>query len=669
MICERCGHSMPDGSLTCENCGTYLGRYGGSALQETGVRAIRQGRVSASAPTLPSGGSRTREYGDYDLSALPVEENDRAPRRRQAPMYQTARGSSRPDTRRGVPVNARGRAPSLNTRHGRIHAVRRHNINWMLIGVALTLVLILAGAGYMLYMSRSDSGQRATARRNTMAATEGMFALAQNTKDPLLQEEREALLKQWGGVPAQAYWLAGQDYLDVGDVQAAITCLRIGDAIDPDNYDGLLLLANAYELDAQDEQAEAVYLRLAQEVSPFRSEAYTALISMYQEQERRPEAADMMLLAYENTDRENFRQQREDYIPAMPEVSLTAGRYEISAMEQDISLTSPQGYDVYYTVDDDAELPEDGILCEDGTIIPKEGAVTLRAVAVSGDLVSDPLSVSYNFYYPTPPAPKCNLAPNTYKTLREVSLRAGALSETQAAGLTKAEQAEIESHYVYYYTIDGSTPTEESPVYDGTPIKLPSGRVKLKAVCVNQYGKMSPTLEVEYKFNVKPDPLKMYGETDTFGSFTLNKTSIDEFKSAFGNPTQELETTYLNLTNSARHLQYSWGYAVFILENSAWQLVRVDMNSEIGTPPRGVGFGSTESEIASVYKDFGQVQAPNGTRGLYYDYPNVGQVLVNDDGTRTVRYSCQTAASRVWVLEYDLGSNGRVNHIANYYQP
>lgn len=48
----------------------------------------------------------------------------------------------------------------------------------------------------------------------------------------------------------------------------------------PENYNGLLLLANAYELDAQDDQAEAVYLRLAQEVSPFRSEAYTALISM-----------------------------------------------------------------------------------------------------------------------------------------------------------------------------------------------------------------------------------------------------------------------------------------------------------------------------------------------------------------------------------------------------
>ena len=137
---------MPDGSLTCENCGTYLGRYGGSTLQDTGVRAIRQGRVSATAPTLPSGANRSREYGDYDLSALPVEEVRHVPRRKPAATFQTERGSSRPDTRRGVPVNARGRAPALKTGHGRVHPVRRHNINWMLIGVALTLVAVLAGA-------------------------------------------------------------------------------------------------------------------------------------------------------------------------------------------------------------------------------------------------------------------------------------------------------------------------------------------------------------------------------------------------------------------------------------------------------------------------------------------------------------------------------------------
>ncbi|MCI5956212.1 MAG: chitobiase/beta-hexosaminidase C-terminal domain-containing protein, partial [Clostridiales bacterium] len=657
-------HSMPDGSLTCDNCGTYLGRYASANGQDTGVRAIRQGRVSASSPTLPSDQGRMREYGDYDLSALPVEDGQRAPRRKPAPAYQSRRGSSRPDTRRGVPVNAHGRSPALKSKHVRVRPVKRHNVNWMLIGVAVTLVLVIAGGAFYVYMSRSDSGQRAAARRNTLAATEGMFTLAQNTKDPLVQEECEALLKQWSGVPAQAYWLAGQEYMDVGDVQSAIVCFRIGDVVEPENYDGLLLLANAYEMDNQDGEAEALYLRLANEVSPFRSEAYTALIRMYQAQGRGPEAADMMLTAYQNTDRETYRLQRKEYIPLMPETSLAAGRYEISKMEENIALSSPQGYDIYYTVDDEAILPQDGALCENGQIIPKEGSVTLRAVCVSGKLVSDELRVSYTFYYPTPPAPKCNLAPNTYKTKRDVSLRPGELQD-----VSRKEAAEAASHYRYFYTIDGSTPTEESPEYDGTPIQLPSGRVTLKAVCVNQYGKMSTMLEVGYKFNTKPDLLDKYQETDTFSGFKLNQTSVDEFTAAFGKPQREVETTYLGLENQARHLDYDWGYAVFILENGAWQVVRVEMNRQIATAPRGVGFGSTEDEIAAVYKDFGQLRAANGTRGLYYDYPDVGQVLVNGDGTRTVKYSCQISTSKVWVLEYHLGASGRVDKIINYYQP
>jgi len=51
MICNHCGHSMPDGSLTCDNCGTYLGKYSSASNNETGVRAIRQGRISASTPS------------------------------------------------------------------------------------------------------------------------------------------------------------------------------------------------------------------------------------------------------------------------------------------------------------------------------------------------------------------------------------------------------------------------------------------------------------------------------------------------------------------------------------------------------------------------------------------------------------------------------------------
>ena len=666
MICQHCGHSMPDGSLTCDKCGTYLGKYA-TATVNTGVRAMRQGRVNASTPTLPpQQPGKVREYGDYELSSLPVEPANADQRRKPQPIYGKS-GSSRPDTRRGVPVNTYGRVPHVKHKSTHLSGMRRRNVNWMLIAVIVTLVVMAAGVGAMVYLSRSESGQLSAARRNALAANENFFALARNTRDPLVQTEREALLKEWNSVEPQYYWQAGQNYLDVGDVQTAITAFRIGDVVDPENYDGLMLLANAYELNAEDDKAEEVYLNLTTEVSPFRSEAYTALIRMYQAQERRPEAAEMMRTAYNNTDKENFRLEREDYIPKTPQTDLNAGRYEITKLTGDVHLTSPQGYDIYYTTDDKAILPDEGILSTDGSFEPREGTVTVRAVCVSGDLVSDPLSVTYSFYYPSPPAPKCNLAPNTYKSLREVTLRPGELSN--AKELKKAEIAEIESHYTYYYTIDGSTPDTDSPVFDGTPIKLPSGRVTLKAVCVNQYDKMSSILEVGYKFDVKPYPLEVYAETDVFTGFVLNQTSIDDFKSTFGEPVRTLDTSYLGLPNSAQHLEYDWGYAVFFLNGNKWELVRIAMDRSLGNAPRGVGFGSTEQEVTSVYKDFGQLQSPNGERGLYYDYPRVGQVKIESDGTRVIEYSCYTAASNMWILQYRLGSNGRVSEIIHYYQP
>ena len=660
---------MPDGSLTCDNCGTYLGKYS-SAQQESGVRAIRQGRVSASAPTLPPKPAErtgaTREYGDYDLSSIPVDGRERAPRRKTAQPIYGKSGSSRPDTRRGVPVNAYGRAPNLKHRNVRTHNVHRRSVNWMLITLICVLVVVAAGIGVAVYASKSDAGQRATARRNALSATEELFALAAETRDPLAQDAREELLKQWNSVTPQSYWLSGQDYLDMGDVEMAITCFRIGDVVDPDNYDGLLLLANAYELNVEDKYAEQVYLHLTQEVSPFRSDAYTALIRMYQAQGRRPEAAEMMRVAYQNTDKESFRLEREDYIPEMPQTDLNAGRYEISKLQGNVHLISPSGHDIYYTTDDNAVLPQDGKLSTDGSFVPGEGTVTLRAVCVSGDLVSDEMKVSYTFYYPSPPAPRANLAPNTYKKRHEISLRPGEFIDDQR---TKKEKAEDEKHYRYYYTIDGSTPNENSPVYDGTPIQMPSGRVTLKAICINQYDKMSSIMEVGYKFDVKPYPLNVYQEEDVFTGFILNKTTMDEFKQTFGSPKEEISTYYLSEGRQAIHCSYDWGYAVFMLDGAMWELVRIEMNKSLGNGPRGVGFGSTEDEITSVYKDFGQLRSPNGERGLYYDYPRVGKVNVLADGSRMVQYDCSTVAGNHWVLQYYLGGNGRVNKIIHYYQP
>ncbi len=645
MICPRCGTYMDDESLTCSTCGTSLRA---EAARETGVRAMRQGRVSASAPTLhDEEREEIPEYGDFDLSSVPLAPP--SPMRKKNAKNISSAYASRPTAKRGVPTHTAQRPISMRGGHYVSKPVKAHPVNWMLVGLIVVVLCILAAAGYYVYMSQTDEGQRMTARSVVKDCTEDTFTLARSTDDASA-EARSAALKTLNSAPAQAYWVVGSDYSDKGDVFMAITAYRIADLLDPENYDGLLLLANAYELTEQDDEAEKLYLTMAETVSPSRTEAYTALIRLYQNEGRRPEAADMMQLAYTNTDKETYRLERKDYIPNTPLVDLAAGRYKLS---QQVNLTSAQGYSVYYTTDDAAVLPQDGVLV-DGPITVPEGTITLRAVCVSGDLVSDPLSVQYIIYYPSPAAPRCNLAPNTYSKPKTVSLRCG--------------EGDEKEELVFYYTIDGSQPDETSPVYDGTPIQLPNGRVWLKAVCVNTYGKMSSTLEVFYKIDCAPYMQKPYSEEDVFVSFKVNGTVLSDFKSKFGEPSSETDTQYLATTYDAKLLTYSWGEAVFILNSNSWLLARIDFTQNLCDGPRGVGIGASESSVIGAFKDVGQPESPNGRRGLYYDDPNIGFVEPQADGTRIVQYTTNTADSKVWALQYHI-KGGSVYKISYFYQP
>ena len=659
MICQRCGTYMDDEALTCEHCGTLLSG-GRSRPNETGVRAMRQGRQGATPPTIPDAPrAKIPEYGDYEMSPLPVEQ-ERSPRRKVAASGLNS-FASRPTTRRGVPVNPHGRIRNLPSQRAKLHNVTRHPVNWMLITLAVVLLLILAFVGYLIFMKETETGQRITARKIAASRDETLLALARS-KDDMRQVERAAALKELDVVPAQSYWAVGQEYMNLGDVENAIHAYQIADLLAPENYDGLLLLANAYELNMEDDLAEEIYLRLMKDVAPSRDEAYAATIRMYLDQNRKPEAADMMQVAYKNTDRETYRLQRKDFIPLVPQVDLPAGRYMLN---QVIHLTSPQDYDIYYTLDDEletpvlGEIPEGWIFVEDGTMHIPEGTLTLRAFCVSENLTSDILSVTYVVFYPSPAAPYANLAPNTYDRPLTVSLRPGNRED---------EKEHAETPFTFYYTIDGSTPTEDSPIFDGTPIKLPSGRVTLRAVCVNKYGKMSSILEIQYKFNTRPELKKAYSEEDRFTGFTLNVTSIEEFRRGFGEPKSEIVTQYLNRTEEARRLEYDWGYAVFMLSGGRWGIVYIEMDRAMTSPPRGVGFGSTEDSIVTNFRDMGQLQSANGNRGLYFADPEIGRIVQNADGTRMVQYRCKTLGSKIWVLEYYLKS-GQVSLIRHYYQP
>lgn len=663
MICERCGSYIPEEALTCDRCGEFISNMR-SRTGQTDIQSMRQGRAGAAVPRLPVRPGEERSYGDYDASDMPLRVSGWESRSHAAPRMSrdTIAGASRPDNHRGAPQRGSTREELRRHRPTPVKKAHRSNINWMAIGIVVVALALGALIGRALYMSNSEEGQQSTARKNVLVANEETFELA-TTKDATRITEQEELLEEWNKAEPHAYWAVASSFVDSGDLDLAITAFRMADILDPDNYDGLLEMAVTYELKEENDNAEAVYLNLIENVSPFRSEAYTYLIRLYQNTERGPEAADMMKLAYENTERDTFRQQRREYIPMTPETNLTAGRYEINKMEENITLTSPQNYDIYYTMDDQAKLPEEGILYDGKSLQITEGTVSLRAVCVNGDLVSDPMSVSYTFFHPTPPAPKSNLAPNTYESKKYVSLRAGTREE-----FTKKEQAEMEANLTYYYTIDGSTPTLDSPVFDGTPIEMPSGRVTLKAMCVNQYGKQSSILEVGYKFNIKPYPLEVYGSDDHFGGAIILKTTQEDFEQTFGAPKSMVDTTYAYLEAEARHLEYSWGYAEFALINKQWLLIKLDMTSAFTSMPREVGFGATEAEVTGAYKDFGQIQSPNGTRGLYWDFPRLGQVYIDENGQRYIHYSCHNNESKMIVLQYWL-EGGRVKHIVNFYQP
>lgn len=661
MYCKQCGNYLPDDAVMCGICGEMARRDDGP-----GMRGMRQGRRGDAPPQILPDEKRDAvpEYGDYEMSPLPPE-SQRGVRRASA--ARAGDGLSRPETRSGVPVHGSIATPYVTSSRHKPKGMQYHRFNWMLLLVILAALLALAATGYFIYIKATDEGQRITGRKQVLMATEAELALAQNN-DATVRTEQEEVLKRFLTVPAQTYWLVGQDYTEMGDMDSAVKAFRIADILDPENYDGLYLLATVYELNNQDDLAEAVYRKLIDTVSPSRTEAYTALIALLTRHDRNPEAADLMQTAYDNTGRETYRVERNSFIPEKPEVDATqvAGRYEL---EQHIRLTSPQGYDIYYTLDDEKTLPEEGTLLTGDAVTITEGTFKLRAVCVVGDLHSDEFSAQYTVFYPTPAAPKSNLAPNTYNKLKSILLRPGEKSSNYK---TKTdEQKAKEDDLTFYYTFDGSQPDPElSPIWDEeTPIALPTGRVYLHALVVNGYGKRSSTLEVFYKFSVAPYLPDPYSREDTFAGFVLGTTQLTEFTGNFGQPDATQDIQYMYYEGQAQELAYNWGKAVFVLVGNLWKLASVDMNRNIATPPRGVGVGSSEAEITAAFKDFGMPSNQDGSRNLYYADPDIGVILNNDGGTRTIQYSTTTISSQMMWLQFVLNEQGVCTRITHYYRP
>ena len=452
--------------------------------------------------------------------------------------------------------------------------------------------------------------------------------------------------------------------MNTGDMEGAIVKFEMAkkqdeeDEMKPVDVDGLLMLGSAYEAAGQTDKAAALYEQIYTE-TPSRTEAYVNYIRILLSSEKdgdKKKAGELLKLAYEKTGEASFLTQRRDLLPAPPEVDLTAAYYETKKY---ITISSYQGYDVYYTFQDEetAKLPDDGILWTQKVFLD-EGIWNLRAVAVNGELVSDELRGTYKIIMPSPQTPQCNLAPGAYKTRQKVKLKPG-------------QENKDDDDIVIYYTVDGSIPDADSPIYSGDPVQLPTGHtVTIRAIAVNKYGKQSNMLEVSYKIEAKPYPLTAWEMKESIADLTLNKTTLADFQKAYGEGTQTEMEKSPDFETECRKYEYPWGYVVMNLDKKKWVMVELYFkDGSTFKAPRGTGVGDPMSFVVGKFKDLGQLASGSGNRGLYQlDNGNDGKILLQDDKSNIIRYRIRSE-EHWYVLEYRVNQSGTVEAVDWRYIP
>lgn len=490
-------------------------------------------------------------------------------------------------------------------------------VNWAMVALVTVIVLMMAAGAGLVYLRVTPAGQRVMARMGRTAR-------------------------------ADAYWEVGTEYLDQGYIGRAITAYNTGLELEPDRpdlVDKLLLLAEAYEAGGQQADAMDIYSRIYTRIAPDSPIGYRNAIRLLLAQDRVFPATQLMQDAFDKTGDESFYNQRSQLVPLPPTASLSAGRYLLS---RTVSFSSPQGYDIYYTTGNE-ELPERGILYTE-PISMQEGTYSFRAVCMASELFSDEMSVSYTITLPTPLAPKATLAQGEYTRAQNVRLR----DMNESGDITM------------YFTIDGSKPSMDSPQYRDEPIKLRGGRMNLRAIAVNEYGKVSNELNVTYRINV---PLRDYYRKyfrleDSFADFTLMGTTMTQFVEAFGEPNSREDTTDQDVTGQVARLTYPWGEARFMLADGEGLLYMVSTTNPDMVGPRKTAIGMQLAQVTDLFRDMGQPANDKGDRGIYYDVDEgYANYLVHsddpDEGTLTYVSTMVGGEEGTTTLQYDI-SQGRV---------
>lgn len=147
---------------------------------------------------------------------------------------------------------------------------------------------------------------------------------------------------------------------------------------------------------------------------------------------------------------------------------------------QKVKLESPEGYDVYYTTDG-TEPGENGKKYRTPIELP-DGITEIKAITYDQQgVASEVFCAKYKMDFPIPKDIAISLEGGEYHELQTVELSAG-------------------MHEKIYYTLDGTTPSERSFMYEN-PITIDFGKTQLKALAINEYGKKSQVASSVYEIS------------------------------------------------------------------------------------------------------------------------------------------------------------------------
>lgn len=578
MICWRCGSELDQTNENCPVCGaarpTQRRRR---SIYEAEPKPASAEQSSAAEDSM----AQTRRFtGKASLEAATVgvpaakQRTGRSasqPPRASAPKAQPPRGSRSLPPQRG---SARARmddeqpdylAPAPPVKRHQYEAILPEtqsydHVNWLRLIVIATACVVVLVASLYIFLRVSDPGQQWLASMGREASME-------------------------------AYHTMGRTNMTDGAITQAVWALEIAQAKDPNNLEVLLDLGRAY-LAADNEEMAEVALSRAIEHWPEYPEPYRLLINLMQEQNRDFEAVQLAEIAYEKSGDSQFDTMLGRMTPAMPAVSVRGNRFEEVF---DLELSADEGATIYYTLlGDEDPMTEAGIEYT-GPIFLDEGVWKLRAVAEKGGMYSKEQVQTYSINKPIPDMPKASLKSGTYDSVRTVSLSAG-------EGTT------------IYYTMDDTRPTTESSKYEG-PITLRIGKMQLRAIAVDVEGKTSNEMSVEYKCEGRTK--QTMSESDTIASHKLYSTTMDQFISAHGTPTEELDDGY-DVSGTYTKLVYPFGHASFLnREGRDSVLVELSTTSTEFSGPRSIGIGSRLEDVIGAFRDEGGEYNAQGGRILY----------------------------------------------------